>query len=139
MFAVYTYSIAGLIVISLTVFVQNIVAAVAHRKQSRYIPGKVSEELSHDSFVFRSHRTFHNSLENIHQFTLPALLCMFLGAPTDILAILVWAFALSRITHMALYYAIATEKNPSPRSYFYMVGTLCTLGVFGLAFFSLFF
>ena len=65
MFAVYTYSIAGLLVISLTVFVQNIVAAVAHRKQSHYIPGKVSEELSHDSFVFRSHRTFHNSIENL--------------------------------------------------------------------------
>lgn len=138
MFAVYTYSIAGLLVISLTVFVQNIVAAVAHRKQSRYIPGKVSEELSHDSFVFRSHRTFHNSLENIHQFTLPALLCMFLGAKTDVLAILVWAFAVSRIIHMALYYAVATEKNPSPRSYFYMIGALCTLGVYGLAFTSLF-
>ncbi|AXT39068.1 MAPEG family protein [Alteromonas sp. BL110] len=138
MFTVYTYSIAGLLVISFTVFVQNIVAAVAHRKQSRYIPGKVSEELSHDSFVFRSHRTFHNSLENIHQFTLPALLCIFLGAPTDILAIVIWVFALSRILHMALYYAVATEKNPSPRSYFYVVGALCTLGVYGLAFINLF-
>ena len=77
MFSVYTYSIAGLLVICLTVFVQNIVAAIAHRKQSTYIPGKVSEELSHDSFVFRSHRTFHNSLENVHQFTLPALFCIF--------------------------------------------------------------
>ena len=42
MFSVYTYSIAGLLVICLTVFVQNIVAAIAHRKQSTYIPGKVS-------------------------------------------------------------------------------------------------
>jgi len=39
---------------------------------------------------------------------------------------------------MGLYYAIATEKNPSPRSYFYMIGTLCTFGVFGLAVFNLF-
>ncbi len=138
MFTVYTYSIAGLLLISFTVLVQNIVAAIAHRKQSRYIPGKVSEELSHDSFVFRSHRTFHNSLENIHQFTLPALLCIFLGASTSILAALVWIYALSRIIHMGLYYAIATEKNPSPRSYFYMIGTLCTFGVFGLAVFNLF-
>jgi len=114
-FTVYTYSIAGLLLISFTVFVQNIVAAIAHRKQSRYIPGKVSEELSHDSFVFRSHRTFHNSLENIHQFTLPALLCIFLGASTSILAALVWIYALSRIIHMGLYYAIATEKKIQAR------------------------
>tara|TARA_A200000113_G_scaffold208654_1_gene207164 strand:+ start:765 stop:1184 length:420 start_codon:yes stop_codon:yes gene_type:complete len=138
MFSVYTYSIAGLLVICLTVFVQNIVAAIAHRKQSTYIPGKVSEELSHDSFVFRSHRTFHNSLENVHQFTLPALLCIFLGAPTSILASLVWLYALCRIIHMALYYAIATEKNPSPRSYFYMVGVLCNIAVFILAFYQVF-
>lgn len=138
MFTVYTYSIAGLLVISFTVFVQNIVAAVAHRKQSHYIPGKVSEDLSHSSFVFRSHRTFHNSLENIHQFTLPALLCIFLGASTTLLAILVWSFALSRIAHMALYYAIVTEKNPSPRSYFYMIGTVCTFGAYGLALLNLF-
>lgn len=138
MFSVYTYSIAGLLVICLIVFVQNIVAAIAHRKQSTYIPGKVSEELSHDSFVFRSHRTFHNSLENVHQFTLPALFCIFLGAPTNILASLIWLYALCRIIHMALYYAIATEKNPSPRSYFYMIGVLCNLAVFILAFFQLF-
>ena len=138
MFTVYSYSIAGLLLISFTVFVQNIVAAVAHRKQSHYIPGKVSDELSHDSFVFRSHRTFHNSLENVHQFTLPALFCIFLSAPITILAVLIWVYAGCRIIHMALYYAVATEKNPSPRSYFYMVGVLCTIGVFGLALFSLF-
>ncbi len=138
MFSVYSYSIAGLLVICLTVFIQNIVAAVAHRKQSTYVPGKVSEELSHDSFVFRSHRTFHNSLENVHQFTLPALFCMFLGVSTGILAALIWVYALCRIIHMALYYAIATEKNPSPRSYFYMLGVICNIAVFILAFSQLF-
>lgn len=138
MFIVYSYSIAGLLVILATVFLQNIVAAVAHRKQSHYVPGKVSETLSHDSFVFRSHRTFHNSLENIHQFVIPALLCILLGAPTNVLAWLVWIYAAARIIHMTLYYAIATEKNPSPRSYFYMLGVLCTTGVFALAFYALF-
>ena len=138
MFIVYSYSIAGLLVILATVFLQNIVAAVAHRKQSHYVPGKVSESLSHDSFVFRSHRTFHNSLENIHQFVIPALLCILLGAPTTVLAWLVWIYAAARIIHMTLYYAIATEKNPSPRSYFYMLGVLCTAGVFALAFYALF-
>ncbi|MDO6474615.1 MAPEG family protein [Alteromonas sp. 1_MG-2023] len=138
MFSIYAYSLAGLLVIAATVFVQNIVAAVAHRKQSSYIPGKVSDELSHDSFVFRSHRTFHNSLENIYQFTLPALICIFLGAPTTVLAALIWLYAAVRIIHMALYYAIATEKNPSPRSYFYMTGVLLTVGVYGLGLYALF-
>lgn len=138
MFTVYSYSIAGLLLISLTVFTQNIIAAIAHRKQGSYVPGKVSEELSHDSFVFRSHRTFHNSLENIHQFTLPAIMCILIGASPSILAWLVWIYALARLVHMALYYVIATEKNPSPRSYFYMLGVLCTALVYLLAFFSLF-
>lgn len=138
MFSTYSYSIAGLLAISLMVFVQNIVAAIAHRKQSRYIPGKVSEELSHDSFVFRSHRTFHNSLENVHQFTLPAILCIFLGASTTLLAILVWCYFFARLAHMALYYLLATEKNPSPRSYLYIVGVLSTFGVFILAITRLF-
>ena len=92
MFIIYTYTIAGLAVIILTVLVQNIVAAVAHRKQSSYVPGKVAEDLSHDSFVFRSHRTFHNSLENVNQFIIPAILCMFVGVTPLYLAILVWEY-----------------------------------------------
>jgi hypothetical protein len=28
---------------------------------------------------------------------------------------------------MALYYMIATEKNPSPRSYFFMIGLVSNL------------
>ena len=32
-----------------------------------------------------------------------------------------------RIIHMLLYYYIATEKNPSPRSYFYGFGLIATL------------
>ncbi len=138
MFNEYALTFAGLLVISATVFLQNIVAAVAHRKQSNYTPGKVSEELSHDSFVFRSHRTFHNSLENIHQFTLPALICIFLGFPGLLLETTVWLYAAARIIHMALYYAIATEKNPSPRSYFYMIGVLLTVVVYGFALYALF-
>jgi glutathione S-transferase len=43
------------------------------------------------------------------------------------LGILVWIYAISRILHMALYYVIATESNPSPRSYFFMVGFVANL------------
>ncbi|ANB24996.1 hypothetical protein A6F57_07125 [Alteromonas stellipolaris] len=137
MFTVYTYAIAGLAVIIFTVLIQNIVAAVAHRKQSSYVPGKVAEDLSHDSFVFRSHRTFHNSLENVNQFIIPAILCMFVGVTPLYLAILAWVYGLCRIVHMALYYAMATERNPSPRTYFYMIGLVTNLILYVLLFISL--
>lgn len=130
MFLTYSFTLWGLWFILLTVVVQSVVAAVAHRKQSEYIPGKVDENLSHDSFVFRSHRTFHNSLENLAIFVLPVLLGIFAGADPQTLTAIVWIFAVARIIHMALYYAIATEKNPSPRSYFYMVGLLATLAAY---------
>ncbi|MBQ4831003.1 MAPEG family protein [Alteromonas sp. MMG017] len=137
MFTVYTYAIAGLAVIIFTVLIQNIVAAMAHRKQSSYVPGKVAEDLSHDSFVFRSHRTFHNSLENVNQFIIPAILCMFVGVTPLYLAILAWVYGLCRIVHMALYYGMATERNPSPRTYFYMIGLVTNLILYVLLFVSL--
>ncbi|WOI38132.1 MAPEG family protein [Alteromonas sp. CI.11.F.A3] len=137
MFTVYTYAIAGLAVIIFTVLIQNIVAAVAHRKQSSYVPGKVAEDLSHDSFVFRSHRTFHNSLENVNQFIIPAILCMFVSVTPLYLAILAWVYGLCRIVHMALYYGMATERNPSPRTYFYMIGLVTNLILYVLLFVSL--
>ncbi|MEC7164145.1 MAG: MAPEG family protein, partial [Pseudomonadota bacterium] len=40
-------------------------------------------------------------------------------------------YALARLLHMILYYRIATEKNPSPRSYFYAIGLLTTLYLIG--------
>ena len=130
MFLSYSFTLWGLWLILLTVVVQSIVASVAHRKQSQYIPGKVDENLSHDSFVFRSHRTFHNSLENLAIFVMPVLIAIFAGADPQTLTWIVWIYAIARIIHMALYYAIATEKNPSPRSYFYMIGLVATLAAY---------
>ncbi|MCP8899864.1 hypothetical protein M6D89_11195 [Gilvimarinus sp. HB14] len=34
---------------------------------------------------------------------------------------------------MILYYAIATEKNPSPRSYFFGIALLAQIGILGMA------
>jgi uncharacterized MAPEG superfamily protein len=42
---------------------------------------------------------------------------------------LVWVYAIARIIHMALYYVVATEANPSPRSYFYIVGFVANMVV----------
>lgn len=128
-FDAYNTTLWGMWVIFVTIVVQAMTATVAHRKQSQYVPGIVDEKLSHDSFVFRSHRTIQNSLENIVQFIVPAMLAMFVGADEAWLTGLVWVFAIARIIHMALYYVIATEKNPSPRSYFYMIALFANIGV----------
>ena len=127
MLASYSFAILGLWLILMTVFVQAIVASVAHRKQKQYVPGIVNDKLSHESFVFRSHRTFLNSHENLLMMFGPALLGMLVGMDAYWLGILVWIYAISRILHMALYYVIATESNPSPRSYFFMVGFVANL------------
>jgi uncharacterized MAPEG superfamily protein len=127
MLASYSFAVSGLWLILMTVFVQAIVASVAHRKQKQYVPGIVNDKLSHESFVFRSHRTFLNSHENLLMMFGPALLGMLVGMDAYWLGILVWIYAISRILHMALYYVIATESNPSPRSYFFMVGFVANL------------
>jgi uncharacterized MAPEG superfamily protein len=127
MLASYSFAVWGLWLILMTVFVQAIVASVAHRKQKQYVPGIVNDKLSHESFVFRSHRTFLNSHENLLMMFGPALLGMLVGMDAYWLGILVWIYAISRILHMALYYVIATESNPSPRSYFFMVGFVANL------------
>jgi uncharacterized MAPEG superfamily protein len=127
MLASYSFAVSGLWLILMTVFVQAIVASAAHRKQKQYVPGIVNDKLSHESFVFRSHRTFLNSHENLLMMFGPALLGMLVGMDAYWLGILVWIYAISRILHMALYYVIATESNPSPRSYFFMVGFVANL------------
>ena len=131
MLETYTTSLIGLWLVLTTITFQAIIAMVAHRRQSKMVPGIVDTALSHDSFVFRSDRTFRNSLENIVPFFGLNVLAMLVGFSAERLAIVVWVYALARLFHMILYYRIATEKNPSPRSYFYMVGLLATFYLIG--------
>ncbi len=131
MIQIYATSFWALWFIVATVVVQSLIASMAHRKQNHYVPGVVDKALGHESFVFRSHRTFLNSLENISLFLFPALFAVLLGVSPLALAILSWVYALARLIHMILYYAIATEKNPSPRSYFYLIGLLSNLVLLG--------
>ena len=123
----YGLAMWGIWAILSTALLHTIVATIAHRKQSVYIPGQLSAELGHQSFVFRSHRTFQNTLENLLLMLGPAFLAILSGMDAYWLGILVWVYALARIIHMALYYVIATEKNPSPRSYFFIIGLLSNL------------
>ncbi|MBM7035443.1 MAPEG family protein [Vibrio ulleungensis] len=126
-FSDYHAALLGLLFIVATIYVQSFIAIRAHRKQEHMIPGVVDENLGHDSFVFRSHRTHQNSLENIVPFAVPVFIGLFAGVDAFWLAVVVWVYALARLAHMVLYYKIATDTNPSPRSYFYMVGYLANL------------
>jgi len=125
--ATHGLALWGLYAMALLVLVQSLVAASAHRAQKSYVPGVVAEELGHESFVFRSHRTFHNSLENLPMMVVPTLIALMVGMDPGWLGALVWTYVGARAMHMVLYYAIATEKNPSPRSYFYSIALLANL------------
>ncbi len=127
MLDMYASALLGLWLILMTVFVQAVVASVAHRRQSHYVPGIVAASLSHESFVFRSHRTLINSLENLILLLGTAIIAMMANVDAQWVSACVWVYAVARIVHMALYYVIATEKNPSPRSYFYMLGLVANL------------
>ena len=70
-----------------------------------------------------------NSLENLPVMLGTAFLALFAGVDAMWTGVLIWMFALSRILHMALYYAIATEKNPSPRSYFFLLGVVANIAL----------
>ncbi|QPG06053.1 MAPEG family protein [Salinimonas marina] len=126
----YWWSLTGLWFILLMVFLQNFIAAAVHSKKGKTPPGQVSNNLGHESLVFRTHRTFHNSLENLAVFVIPVIIGIIIGADPAVLGAMVWAFALARLGHMILYYAIATEKNPSPRSYFFLGGWLINAALY---------
>jgi glutathione S-transferase len=128
----YLASYWGLLFILFTMLLQTMVATVAHRKQARYVPGMVDENLGHDSFVFRSHRTFQNSLENVPLMFGMVVLAILSGMNPAWLSATVWVFAIARFVHMVLYYVIATEKNPSPRSLFFVIGLLSNLVLLGM-------
>lgn len=124
-----TLVFTGLWIIIATWMVQWAVAAAVKAKQPGAIPGKVPKDLSHDSIVFRCHRTFMNSLENVPMFLATVFLALFLGLESAWFGYWVMLFAVARILHMVLYYAIATEKNPSPRSWFFVLGAVANIAI----------
>ncbi len=127
---IYGFAFSGIWLIILTCLVQWGVAARVKAAQPGAVPGKVDEHLSHASFVFRAHRTFMNSLENVPLFLASCFLAILLGVDPWWAGICIWLFAIARIAHMALYYAIATERNLSPRSC--CAGSACPPAVTGI-------
>ena len=128
MFEAYQSSLLGLWVILATMVIQAMVAVRMHRRQEGgYMPGILKPSLDHSSIVFRTHRTFQNSLENIIPLLGMALIAILSGYGSFKLSIIVWIYAIARIIYMILYYKIATKKNPSPRSIFWAIGFLTNL------------
>ena len=120
---IYNSSLIGLWLILVTIILQAMVAIRVHRAQKGgYTPGVIKPELGQSSFVFRAHRTFQNSMENIVPILGLAFIAIFAGYSAFKLSIIVWVYAIARIAHMVLYYKIATEKNPSPRSIPFIIG-----------------
>lgn len=132
----YQVAYWGILIAIATLVIQGFIAAASKSNQPDAVPGKIDDNLSHDSFVFRSNRTFMNSLENFPAFIAAAFLAILIKANALWVGALVMTFAIARIIHMVLYYVIATEKNPSPRSYFFLLGlfsNIALLVVAGLA------
>ncbi len=137
---VETYSLAliAMTAIVLMMIVQSFVATGAQRKLPDSVPGKLPENLGHESFAFRSHRTFMNSLETVPLMLILGLIAIAAGLGSATLAWIMWIYLVARVAHMVLYYAIATEQNPSPRSYFYLLGVLAQVVLIVLTFIALF-
>jgi len=134
MFILNSYSVAffGILTLILTVVVQSLVAGKSKASEPGAVPGKIDKALSHSSFVFRAHRTFANSLENITVMLGTSFLAILVGADIFWTGVIIWVMAISRIIHMVLYYSISTEKNPSPRSYFYLIALVANIVLLGL-------
>lgn len=129
---IYLTSFWGIAFIILLIMIQWLIASKTKSSQKGAIPGKIDPALGHESFVFRANRTFLNTLENVPAMLGTCFLALFIGANSFWMAVFVWTFVVCRIVHMLLYYFIATDKNPSPRTYFFMLGLLANVGLFGL-------
>ena len=127
MLETYQTVFIGLWLILSTIIIQAIILIRSHRKQKGYKVGVMDSSLGQESFLFRSYRVFWNSLENIVPMFGMALLAILSGYDSSTLSAIIWIYALTRVIHMFLYYFIATDKNPSIRTIFYLVGFFATL------------
>ncbi|MBK57045.1 MAG: hypothetical protein CMC84_07155 [Flavobacteriaceae bacterium] len=126
---IYQTVFIGLWVVFATIIFQLMVMVGADKKrlEKGYKIGVIDPSLGQKSFLFRSYRTFWNSLENIVPILGVSIVAILAGYSAFKLSIVIWIYAISRIIHMILYYFIATEKNPSPRSLFWVLGLLATI------------
>ena len=122
MFEIYKLVFFALWVILTTIFAQAVVLIVAHRMQKNYKVGVIDASLGQQSFLFRSYRTFWNSVENVVLIFPLVIIGILTDYDSNRLGIITWVYAVSRIGHMLVYYFIATDRNPSLRSVFWLFG-----------------
>ncbi|HEY7772049.1 MAG TPA: MAPEG family protein [Marinagarivorans sp.] len=117
----------GLWVIIATLVVQWLVASTVKAKTPNAVPGKMNSDLGPESFVFRAHRTYMNSIENFPLIIGAVVVAYLAQAGTTLVTACVWTYALARIVYTVWYYTVATEKNPSGRSAIFGIGVLANL------------
>ena len=122
MFEIYKLVFFALWVILTTIFAQALVLIVAHRMQKNYKVGVIDASLGQQSFLFRSYRAFWNSVENVVLIFPLVIVGILIDYDSNRLGIITWVYAVSRIGHMLVYYFIATDRNPSLRSVFWLFG-----------------
>jgi uncharacterized MAPEG superfamily protein len=122
MFEIYKLVFFALWVILTTIFAQAVVLIVAHRMQKNYKVGVIDASLGQQSFLFRSYRSFWNSVENVVLIFPLVIVGILIDYDSNRLGIITWVYAVSRIGHMLVYYFIATDRNPSLRSVFWLFG-----------------
>ena len=122
MFEIYKLVFFALWVILTTIFAQAVVLIVAHRMQKNYKVGVIDASLGQQSFLFRSYRAFWNSVENVVLIFPLVIVGILIDYDSNRFGIITWVYAVSRIGHMLVYYFIATDRNPSLRSVFWLFG-----------------
>ena len=123
----YYVSFIGIWALLTLIVIEAIISIGASRTQKRYVPGITNSDLGPESFAFRSERAFKNSLENIIPFLGSALLSIFLTMDPIRLSRLIIVYVLARYIYTAVYYSVATRKNPSLRSLFFIIGFTVTI------------
>jgi uncharacterized MAPEG superfamily protein len=125
----YQTSLLWVGILLAVIILQWLIASYAKASEPGAIPGHPPRALGHANFAFRAWRTHQNTLENASTMIGGAIFAILAGANPAWLQGLLAIMVVSRIAHMALYYGIATDKNPSPRSYFFMISWLANVAV----------
>lgn len=134
----YAGSLMWLGVLISLVMLQWLIANIAKAIQPNAVPGfPPSDSRAHKSFTFRAWRTHQNSLENISTMLGAAFFAILTGADPTWTQVCISIMVIARFAHTILYYSIATSKNPSPRSWFFMLGWLANLALILMGFLAL--
>ncbi|RUO23851.1 hypothetical protein CWE09_11910 [Aliidiomarina minuta] len=134
----YNSSLLWISILIAMIMVQWLIASGRKAKQPGALPGTPPTNQSHADFTFRAWRTHQNSLENASTMLGAGFFAILAGANPAWVSGLLAIMVVARIAHMVLYYSIATDKNPSPRSYFFLIAWLANAGLLICGFVALF-